>query len=861
MSVAPGSRLGSYQIISLLGAGGMGEVYRAHHVTLGRDVALKVLPAAVSHDADRVTRFEREARAVAALSHPNILAIHDFGSDRGVHYAVTELLEGQTLRDLARRGPLPAQKAIAIATQIARGLEAAHARGIVHRDLKPDNIFVLHDGQVKILDFGLAKSTTLAPDAGTAETVTGDHTSAGAVLGTAGYMAPEQVRGGAIDHRTDIFAFGCVLYELVAGRRAFEGDSSIDTMHATLHDDPPNVAALADVPESLSRIVDHCLEKQPAHRFQTATDLRFALEASGDGSRKAAPASVSRWRRSLMPLAAATVVVAALAVGGWYWRGLRGSEPIAAPPARGIAVLPFDNLGDAEQAYFAAGVTEEVTLQLAKVSSLRVMSRAAVLRFKDPAAQLSDMARDLGIGAVLTGSVRHAGSQVRVGVQLLAAPSGESLWSEQYDRTMANIFDVQSDIAVRVTRALQASLAPAERQRIERPATGNSDAYELYLQQRRLPLGIPEQNQQGIDSLQKAIALDPQFALAYAVLAQRQAFKGAIYGRAESLRGIEAGRQAVRLDPQLARGHYGLANSLTASGQADEARLSMQRAIELDNNYSAAMQDLSLLELNAGRLDQSAYWAMRAWPLAPNLPNSYYHVMLALSFFEDGVPQRWIAAAASRFNANDPLGGPRIRLMQGVQALRHGDATAAVALCREAIQARPASAEASLYLTEFATYAGSPDAEALVDAALKEHPEGRGLWSGYTPRTLRGFLHMRAGRPDLARPLLETVLDVNRRAIAEGDHSFPPVYEDVAAQAMLGNRDAALAAWERVVEMGWPEARIDVYDPLIGPVKDDPRFVAALGKVKRRVAEMFTRVDVKTLDEWIARGAPANPMR
>ena len=191
------------------------------------------------------------------------------------------------------------------------------------------------------------------------------------------------------------------------------------------------------------------------------------------------------------------------------------------PQARGIAVLPFENLGDADQAYFAAGVTEEVTLQLAKVSSLRVMSRAAVLRFKDPAAQLSDMARDLGIGAVLTGSVRHAGSQVRVGVQLLSAPSGESMWSEQYERTMSNIFDVQSDIAVRVTRALQASLAPEERQRIERAPTTDSDAYELFLQQRRLSLGIPEQNQQAIDSLQKAIALDPQFALGYAMLAQR----------------------------------------------------------------------------------------------------------------------------------------------------------------------------------------------------------------------------------------------------------------------------------------------------------------------------------------------------
>ena len=246
-------------------------------------------------------------------------------------------------------------------------------------------------------------------------------------------MAPEQVRGGAIDHRADIFAVGCILYELLAGRRAFQGDSSIDTMHATLHADPLDVATLAAVPEPLSRIVGHCLEKQPANRFQTATDLRFALDAIGDGSRTAAPAAQRR-PLSMMQVTVATVVIAALAVGGWSWRASRGSEPssLAMPHARGIAVLPFENLGEAGQAYFAAGVTEEVTLQLAKVSSLRVMSRAAVARFEDPATQLPDMARDLGVGAVLTGSVRHAGSQVRVGVQLLSAPSGESMWSEQY---------------------------------------------------------------------------------------------------------------------------------------------------------------------------------------------------------------------------------------------------------------------------------------------------------------------------------------------------------------------------------------------------------------------------------------------
>jgi TolB-like protein/tetratricopeptide (TPR) repeat protein len=844
----------------------MGEVYRAHHRTLGRDVALKVLPAAVIHDPDRVARFEREARAVAALSHPNILAIHDFGCANGVHFAVTELLDGQTLRDLLHSGPVPVPKAIAITTQIARGLEAAHTRGIVHRDLKPENVFVLNDGQIKILDFGLAKAAPTDRNGATTAEVPPGGTAAGAVLGTAGYMSPEQVRGEAVDHRTDLFSLGCILYELIAGRRAFQGDSAIDTLHATLHADPPDVATLVAVPESLGRIVARCLEKQPTARFQSAADLRFALDTMSDTARGLVRATVVERR----PIPVRRVAVAAFAIitiagmaGVWYWLGRGAVSPAATAVAqrRGVAVLPFENLGDVDQAYFAAGVTEEVTLQLAKVSTLRVMSRVAVSRFKDPAAQLPDMARDLGIGAVLTGSVRHSGSQVRVGVQLLAAPGGESMWSEQYDRTVSNLFDVQSEIAVRVTRALQASLLPEERERIQRAPTTHPEAYELYLQQRRLPLGAPEQNQQGIDTLQKAIALDPQFALGYAVLAQRLAFKGSVYGRAEFLRGIAAGRQAVRIDPQLARGRYALANVLSASGQIEEARLSMQRAIELDGNYYSAMEDLSLLELNAGRLDQSAYWAMRAWPLAPNVPNSYYHVAIALNFLDAHIAQRWLTAAASRFKPDDPAGGHRIPLMQAVLALRRGDNAAAIASCREAIRARPGNAEGPLFLTEFATYADSPDAEAMVDAALKERPDGRGLWAGYTPRTLRAFLYTRAGRPERARPLLETVLEVNRKAIADGDRSMPPVYEDVAVHAMLGNREAALAAWERVVEMGWPEAKIDVYDSLIAAVKDDPRFIAALDRVKRRIAEMFARVDVRTIDEWIARGAPTTAVR
>ncbi len=865
MAVMPGMRLGTYEIVALLGSGGMGEVYRARDSNLRREVAIKLLPETLSTDPDRIARFEREARAIAALSHPNILAIHDFGNQDGVRYAVAELLEGQTLRDVLRSGPLPPSKVIAIATQIARGLEAAHGRGIVHRDLKPDNVFVLNDGHVKILDFGLAKSAGAAnPSSEAANTVTADGTSAGAVLGTVGYMAPEQVRGQAVDHRADIFALGCVLYEMLAGRRAFTGESSIDTLHATLHADPPSFGDGAGIAEPLARIVSRALGKQPANRFQSAADLRFALEAiSGSAARVALPRATSRASVFVLGVTLAVLAIAAIAAiaGGWsYWSARDTSPPLAVvPQARGVAVLPFENLGAADQAYFAAGVTEEVTLQLAKVSSLRVIGRVATSRYPGAAAQLPEMARELEIGSVLTGTVRQSGSQVRVGVQLIAAPGGETIWSEQYDRTISNVFYVQSDIALRVARALQASLAPAERTRIERPPTENAEAYELYTEQQRFSVIAQEHNQQGIDLLRKAIALDPQFALAYAVLAQRLVFLGGVTGRADHLRAVEAAGKAVQLDPFLSRAHVHLAQALNRVGRTDDALLSLQRAIEVDPNDPGPMTTLSQLESLAGRLDHGMYWAMRMWPLVPNTPNSYYHVAIPLLFLDLTVGERWLAAAAARFRPEDPASGYRIPLMQAIAALFRGDSTRAVALARETVRARPDVTSSHHFLAEISTYAATADAAALVDKEVERAPEGRGVMAGITPRTLRAYLYVREGQPARARPLLETVLDINRKAQASGDRRS--WFETTAAHALLGNREAALAAWERVIEQGFYNARVDEHQPLLASIKNDPRFVASMDRLRRSVAAMRARVDLGPIDEWIARGAPVSAVR
>jgi serine/threonine protein kinase len=324
-ALGAGAKLGNFEIVELLGRGGMGEVWRARDARLKRDVAIKVLPAATARDPDRIARFEREARAASALNHPNIVAVHDIGCDNGTYWIATELVHGDTLRRMIEASPLPASKAVDIATQVANGLAAAHAAGLVHRDLKPDNIMVTRDGHVKILDFGLAKQRRVAQGS-----TTTDLTDEGVVLGTAGYMSPEQVRGEAVDHRSDLFSFGVVLYEMLCGKRAFAGDSSVEVMHAILKDEPAELPA--SVPAALGRIVRRCLEKDPDRRFQSAADLAFALHPSSPSLQRAA-APKSRARLKWAALTAAVVAAAAL-----YWL----SRPLPPPRVTGTVQITND---------------------------------------------------------------------------------------------------------------------------------------------------------------------------------------------------------------------------------------------------------------------------------------------------------------------------------------------------------------------------------------------------------------------------------------------------------------------------------------------------------------------------------------
>ncbi len=493
-----GRQLGHFRVDGPLGAGGMGEVYRARDLQLDREVAIKVLPAAVARDPDRLARLEREARALARLSHPSILAIHELGREGDVSYVVTELLRGETLRQRLARDRLPWRKAVEIAAAIADGLASAHAHGIVHRDLKPENLFLTSDGQPRILDFGLARLEAEADSEEVTQESPAPITRAGVVVGTLGYLSPEQAQGEPGDARSDVFALGCVLFEMLAGRRAFSRDRGRETLRAALTDSVPNLSDLGlGVPAEVSRIVAHCLEKEPEDRFQSARDLAFDLRAALATATPTGPLLPERrgprrrrWIVAGGALAALCVAAALL----WLAMERRGrpAAPGAGSAGRArIVVLPFENLGTAEDAYFAAGMTEEITSRLAGVQALAVTSRTTAMEYDRAGKTLRTVGADLGVEYVLEGTVRWDRSgggpgRVRITPQLIRVADDSHLWATAYEREMADVFALQSDVAAEVVRALGQSLSAGEATAVSRVPTRDLAAYDLYLRAKRV---------------------------------------------------------------------------------------------------------------------------------------------------------------------------------------------------------------------------------------------------------------------------------------------------------------------------------------------------------------------------------------
>jgi serine/threonine-protein kinase len=568
-----GKMLGHYRVGALIGAGGMGTVYRATDTKLGRDVALKVLPPEMARDPDRLARFQREARAVAALNHPHIVTLHSVEEADGVHFLTMELVEGQPLDQLIPPGGLPVARIVEIGGALADALAAAHEKGIVHRDLKPGNVMITNDGRVKVLDFGLAKHRQAADPAGVTVTLAA-HTEAGVVMGTPAYMSPEQVAGRAVDYRTDIFSLGALLYELATGRRPFRSDSVAGLMAAILRDAPASASSIRrDLAASFQRLLEGCLQKDPGARPQTAREIRslLAAVASGVASASGAPA---------------------------------GDE-------QSIAVLPFTSLSpDPNDEFFADGVTEEILNVLAHIPGLRVAGRSSSFSFKGRHEDLRVVGAKLGVATILEGTLRRAGSRLRLTAQLIDAGSGYQLWSERYDRVMEDVFDVQDEIARTIAERLKLSLGSNRQGQVMQPPTRNVGAYELYLKGRALLYQRGLSILKAIDCFTEAVALDPTYAQAWAGLADGYTTSGysGFKPAADVMpRALEAARRALQLDPDLSEAHNALACA-TMLYERDYAlaEREFQRALALNPNYpqARAWYGLFCLHWIAGRASE-----------------------------------------------------------------------------------------------------------------------------------------------------------------------------------------------------------------------------------------------------------------
>jgi serine/threonine protein kinase/tetratricopeptide (TPR) repeat protein len=625
-----GHRLGHYLITAKLGEGGMGVVYRAHDERLDRDVAIKVLPEEVAQDQARLERFEREAKAVAKLDHPNILAIHELGTHEGAPFIVTELLEGENLRERVPSGGMGWQKATEIGAAVAEGLAAAHGKGVIHRDLKPENIFITSDGRVKILDFGLAQvKAPLETETDTA-TLTPAGTVPGTVMGTVGYMSPEQVRGKPADERSDIFALGCVLYEMLTGNVAFARESTADTQAAILKEELPALSTTGvPLPAELERSIHRCLEKSPEARFQSASDLAYNLRSitTDRAVPMATPTAVTPRRRKATLWAVAAVAAALVAAAVVLGPRLldRTSSAVSDKPIRSLAVLPLQNIsGDPDQEYFADGMTDALITELGKISSISVIGRHSAMRYKGSDTPLQEIAEALSVDAFVVGSTVASGDRVRVAIQLTSPDSDRVLWSENYERDLADIVGLQGDVARAIAEEIQAEVTPDEKRRVTSGHRVAPEAMRAHLM--GLSVRGKMQYAESVEHFERAISIDPSFAEAYASLAGGVLTLAAIGSARDPVEAVRrAGRlldRALELEPDLSEAHGALGRLRGFEWDWAGSMEALQHAVDLNPSNADARTTLGLHLILDGQFDPGIQQCQTAQSLDPLTPET-----------------------------------------------------------------------------------------------------------------------------------------------------------------------------------------------------------------------------------------------
>jgi serine/threonine-protein kinase len=789
-----GRSIGHYKIVSLLGRGGMGEVYLAQDSRLERKVALKVLPAAFTQHPDRVRRFEREAKAASALNHPNILTIHEIGEVDGAHYIVSEFVEGETLRALIGRGGLGVSQAMAIAEQVAGALGVAHQAGIIHRDIKPENVMVRPDGLVKVLDFGLAKLTerpAAPPEADSqAETIARLSTEPGAVMGTASYMSPEQARGLKVDHRTDIFSLGVMLYEMLAGQRPFAGANVAETIAAILRDEPPSLSQHSpDCPAPLEGIVNRCLAKTPEQRYRAASELsaelkaaRAAIEEDSQTTRAATEKPKNQRRR--LALIGGAVALIALMAALYYFRVGRDT---AETPIKTIAVLPPRPLQSSERdEALEMGVASILITRLGSLRQLIVRPESAVERYARPDQDPLAAGREQKVDAVLDSRYQRSGDKFRFTLRLLRVADGATLWADSLDHQAADLFTIQDAISAKVTGALRLTLSSAEKERLTKRYTNSAEAWQLYVRGRHLEhqRRVPDV-QKAITYFERAIALDHNFALAYAELGHAYVslnFTGHSPAKEVQPKAKAAYDQALKLDDQLAEAHTYLATYKTFyewdyKGAEQEHR----RALDLNPNSADARHIHAIYLAFMGRFEQAVAEVRKAEELDPTDLFITRNVALVLY-------------CARRYDES-------IEQSRRVVELNPNSGSAYVWMMRAYVNKGDEQGALAAYLKQAEVSGAEPDEIAGMKAAI-------------AAGGLKGYWRMQLDR------------------LLEREKSGYVLQSDVAMlYARLGEREQALARLQKSVgDREFFAVALNV-EPLWDDYRADPRFVALVRRI------------------------------
>lgn len=803
MTIAAGTFLGRYEIRSSLGAGGMGEIYLAWDMQLERTVALKILPAEVAFDQKRMRRFIQEAKAASALNHPNILTIYEIGQEGSAHFIATEFIDGETLRtSLASNTRMEMGGVLDIATQVASALAAAHAAGIVHRDIKPENIMLRRDGYVKVVDFGLAKLTAKSSARPTVDSdpSTLIKTEPGVVMGTAQYMSPEQARGLTLDARSDIFSIGVVLYEMVAGRRPFEGATISDMIVSILERKPPTLATYGrEIPETLEWIVSKALRKDREERYQTAKDLATDLRKLKQTLE--IDAELERSKHSGTGGGVASAVKGGRAAAEPVKRLAKISDlsstatPVLKRRTRkaidSLAILPLVNAsGDPNAEYLSDGITESIINSLSQISKLRVMARSTVFRYKGREVDPQTVGRELGVRAVLTGRALQLGDSIVIGTELVDVADGSQLWGEQYRRNFSDIFALQEEISREISEKLRLKLTVDEKKRLAKRYTENTEAYHFYLKGRHYENKFFNEAaiRRAIECFQQAIDRNPTYALAYVGLADCY-IRLSTFNVTPSKEGFAKARAAVmkalEIDDTLAEAHTSLAR-IKSSFDWDfpAAEEEFRRAIELNPNYATAHHLYGRHLMIMGRFDEAAVEIGRASELDPlSLP---INVDLSAPLFFARQYDRAIESLRETLEMDPNF------------ALAHGRLGAAY---------------------EF---------KGMYEVAIAEYQRLMELFGDGedNPGILAALAHVYAasGRGDEARDILNRLKEQSHRG-------YVSPYDIAEVHAALGEKDHAFEWLEKAYEARSSDLRFLKVSQFMDSLRLDPRFADLLRRV------------------------------